>query len=598
MADTELPIALRKPRRSIVRGPSETAAAEREPQTPRKTKRAVRFSDPGPLTGTSGLTPMVRRASIGTPQRRRVSTPGRTPQRRHGISTPSKTTKKTARGDDAVLGPTVASQCLHQANEGRIARRIRRNNFRELLNRLEQQKKSREREMVQLKAEIKARDRDIYELRNATIVVDTERIWDLERQVEGLKQELDRRSADASARDCSRIYNWALSTRERQDDETTNAFTEEYGDEEGDYHAVDDDHFGDVAALNLAASTPSRAVRSRNPLTPPTTSPAGPGSPCWREVPLQTDAAVQASMADVARQQAEQELASLRLEVGRLTTRLDSYRDLGERIGRRIRASVGEDGEPTRGTTSSLETQTEKLLQMLSDRTAALEKLTLGVAELGFPGEDAGAMVAALASGFRSARLELEYLTPGESRLPLTRHGAEVLDLVLCKLRQLAKGAAEDEATIDEYHATEQSLRKQLDARVAAMDGLCADAARAERLLDEQRIANNRLRHAVDGYVRDMTELEALVERMERQGEAEVASREAAMVTVEARLAAALARSEKLQREVEAAGDAGAALALRDARVLELRAEVERGREAVEEMRAGMEAERERARGR
>ncbi|RDA93706.1 hypothetical protein CP533_0197 [Ophiocordyceps camponoti-saundersi (nom. inval.)] len=570
MADADLPIALRKPRRSITGACSRPAPTPCDPQTPRRAKRAVRFSDPGPGSlRTTGLTPMIKRTSIATPQRRRASTPNRT--------TTTTTPSKTARSD-AVPAREVAPKCIRQTADGRVERRIRRNNFRELLNRLEQQKKSRTREMARLKAEIKARDRDIYELRNATIIVDTERIWDLERQVTELKEELEVRSTTGHG-----IYDWvrdSLGNEENDDDdEATIPFSD--NDQE--------DHFGDMAVLNLAASTPSRALRSRDPLTPPATSPTGPATPCCPDAAERADAAVQASFTDP---RVEEELASLRLEVKRLTTTLNSHRDLGERIGRHLHASGSFDGF------EAMEQQIEDLVQTLSDRTATLSKLTSDIAALGFPGHDAGDMLASLASGFRSARLELEYLTPGELTLPLTSHGPQVLDELLSRLRHLAKGAVEDEATIDEYHATEQSLRKQLDARVSAMNDLSTEASQAQKLLSEQRIANDRLRHAIDGYARDMSELEALIERMEREGVAATTARDASIVALEDRLSEALDRAGRLQREVSAAGDVGvvAALAMRDARVLELRAELGRREESVARLEAGLDAERVRAR--
>ncbi|RCI09235.1 hypothetical protein L249_1405 [Ophiocordyceps polyrhachis-furcata BCC 54312] len=569
MADADLPIALRKPRRSVNGVSSRPAPALCDPQTPRRTKRAVRFSDPGPRSlRTTGLTPMIKRTSIATPQRRRASTPSRT-------TTPSKTARA-----DAVPAREVAPQCLRHTTDGRVERRIRRNNFRELLNRLEQQKKSRTRELARLKAEIKARDRDIYELRNATVIVDTERIWHLERQVTELKEELEVRSTTGHG-----IYDWVRdSLGDDDDDDDGDEATNPFSDDD------QDDHFGDMAVLNLAASTPSRALRSRDPLTPPATSPTGPGTPCWRDGPDRVDAAVQASFTDP---RVEEELASLRLEVKRLTTTLDSHRDLGERIGRRLQASAASVAG-----FGAIEQQIESLVRTLSDRTAALSKLTSDIAALGFPGHDAGDMVAALATGFRSARLELEYLTPGELTLPLTSRGPEILDELLSRLRQLAKGAAEDEATIDEYHATEQSLRKQLDSRVSAMDDLSADASRAQRLAEEQRVANHRLRHAIDGYVRDMSELEALIERMEREGGAALAARDASIAALENRLSDTLSRAHHLETEVSAAGDVGvaAALAMRDARILDLTAELDLGRQAVAGLEAGLDAERGRVR--
>ncbi|KAF4508065.1 hypothetical protein G6O67_004493 [Ophiocordyceps sinensis] len=218
-------------------------------------------------------------------------------------------------------------------------------------------------------------------------------------------------------------------------------------------------------------------------------------------------------------------------------------------------------------------------------------------------------MVTALAAGFRAARLELEYLTPGELVLPLSSHGAQVLDLLLSRLRVLAKEVQEDEATIDEYHEIEQSLRKQLDARVSVIEGLKLEMYKAEGIFSEKnamikelRVGNQRLNGAVAGYTRDIAELEKLIERMEQDAQAikgtnqarqqsdrqTLAAKEASIAELEEKLQDAMRRTTSLQLEISNAQDSstrhvvalnkqhGAALALRDARVLELRYEVER----------------------
>ena len=218
-------------------------------------------------------------------------------------------------------------------------------------------------------------------------------------------------------------------------------------------------------------------------------------------------------------------------------------------------------------------------------------------------------MITSLASGFRAARLELEYLTPGEITLPLSSHGAEVLDLMLTRLRDMAKRAKEDEDAIDEYHEIEQSLRKQLDARVTVMDGLKAEMTKAEKLMSDKiarirelEVANTRLKGAVDGYLRDISELENLVERMERDAhDAEdeysvqlevkrkvLSRKEDSIAELETRLSEALQRSADLQREVKEAQEAklrdvaelnkrhGAALAAGDATVIKYRGEIDR----------------------
>lgn len=609
MSDLDMPIALRRqPRRSHVGAAATAIKAEepaasppiRVPKTPRRQPKAVRFSDPGPSSST-GLTPSIRRTCIGTPnsRRRRASTPSGP---RCGPSPHAAATAVSSWS-----GAPAAPACLHQTADGRVERRIRRSNLRDLLNRLEQQKKRSARmaqaEIGSLQAEIKMRDRDIYELQNATVVIDTDRIWHLEQQVEQLKEELQRRSAApdtprSSSQAGRTCYDWTLAARDPFVD-----------DEEATEAAPDEECFGDMTMAQLAASTPSRA-RSSFP-TPPATSPALPATPCWRTPPVApapSHAGVQACLADPAKEQLEEELASLQLEVHKLATTLESYQSLGERVADRL-SSVMPSAVGAASGVEALERQIEGLVQAMSDGTAALAHLTSSIADIGFPGCDASDMVTALAAGFRAARLELEYLTPGELVLPLSSHGAQVLDLLLSRLRVLAKEVQEDEATIDEYHEIEQSLRKQLDARVSVIEGLKLEMYKAEGIFSEKnamikelRVGNQRLNGAVAGYTRDIAELEKLIERMEQDAQAikgtnqarqqsdrqTLAAKEASIAELEEKLQDAMRRTTSLQLEISNAQDSstrhvvalnkqhGAALALRDARVLELRYEVER----------------------
>ncbi|KJZ79680.1 hypothetical protein HIM_01149 [Hirsutella minnesotensis 3608] len=591
MSDLDVPIAIRRPRRSsnlgTAAGHAEANLHSRQPKTPRRERKAVRFSDPGLAAQSSGLTPMIRRACIAaTPSRRRASTPG----------SRCKATPQAVPCSPSAREPPVTR--LHHTADGRVERRIRRSNLRDLLNRLEQQKRQSIRtaqaEICHLRAQLTARDRSIYELQNATVVIDSERLWDLERQIEELKAELERRASDTHS-----------SPRDPFPDEMTDI-------------APDEDYFGDMTMANLVASTPSKA-RSSFP-TPPATSPVLAATPCWRMSPAipvaaerPVDMGVQTSFTESlsGREQLQEELASLQLEVCKLTSTLQSYQGLGERVSDRLSSvtMIPLDDQvpiPTDGV-EALERQVEGLVRAMSDRTAALAHLTSAIADLGFPGGDAGEMLTALASGFRAARLELEYLTPGEVVLPLSSHGAEVLDLLLIRLRDLAKRAQEDEASIDEYHEIEQSLRKQLDARVAVIEGLKAEMAKAEGLMSaknakiqELQVGNDRLKGAIDGYARDISELEKLVERMEQEahdarathGEA-LEAKQASVVELERKLAGAMQRTASLQREISDIQDKstrhvvtlnkqhGAALALRDARVSELLGETDRVNECL-----------------
>lgn len=607
MDDLDLPIALRRTRRSLPAPESFSDAARPQPaaaKTPRKgAKRRVRFSDPGIHSGScaasSGLTPMIRRVSVATPKRRHSSAPvGST-----GKLIVSASSSLPHSGEVNFLP-------LRQVLDGRVQRRIRRNGLSEEMNTIQQEKRRKAQqtkaEIDRLKTELKARDREIYELQNATIIMDTDRMWDLEKQVEDLKDELAKRSVAESEQ--GRGYNWTLAARDPFEDDFMDM-------------SEDEDQFGDETVAQLACSTPSRA-RSSFP-TPPATSPALPGTPCFRKAtprstPMPTPMShvgVQAFFSDPKQQQLEEEVASLQLEMHKLTDTLNSYKALSGRLGDKLsQFSPDTNGDSPTSPSDDLEVRIEALLQTMSDRTCALTQLKSAISDLGFSGEDASEMVIALASGFRAARLELEYLTPGEITLPLTSRGAEVLDLMLTRLRVMAKKAKEDEDAIDEYHQIELSLRQQLDARVTVMDGLKGEMSKAEKLMGDKiarirelEVANERLKGAVDGYVRDLSELEGLVQQMERDNrDAEatrhaqlesnrrvLCSKEDVIAELETKLTDTLQRSADLQKQMVELQDAkskemtslnqkhGASLAIRDSRVVELRGEIDRVNESL-----------------
>ncbi|KAK1974467.1 hypothetical protein LZ30DRAFT_670204 [Colletotrichum cereale] len=633
MTNDDLPIALRRTRRSLPGAhPPASSAATSQPstsQTPRKTaKRRVRFSDPGPSVSvstprtttrhsdTTGLTPMMNRTLLGrsTPStsRRRHSTPGRS------TSTPSGSGGAT----DLPASGEVHFLPLRQVLSGRVQRRIRRNGLSEEMNAIAAEKrraaKATEAEVERLRQELRQKDAEIYELQNATIILDTERIWALEREVETLRDALSERSAAdaanaanaAAARDRS-CFDWTLAARDPFADDFF-MDTDTFG---------DDTAFGDATVADMVCSTPSR-VRSSF-LTPPLTSPvaAGPAAtPSSRKRtrtamseaaprPL-ADAGVQACLPDPDKARLEEDVASLRLEMAKLTGTLASYSSLADRLSGQLSSVAPLESSPD--PLATIESQIAALLRAASDRAAALLDIDASLVGLGFPGADASEVIASLSAALRTARLELEYLTPGEIALPLSSHGGEVLDLLLTRLRDLAKRAREDEASIDEYHELELSLRQQLGARVAAMDELDGELRRARAALDQrgERVAElevgvERLKGAVAGYVRDVAELEGVVGQMEGEHRDAMATRDAqvevgrrvlrakedAIAKLEGKLADAVAQARSLRRRLREAEEAraararevaeatrrgGLALAVRDARVQELREEVDR----------------------
>ncbi|KAK1248588.1 hypothetical protein MKX08_006808 [Trichoderma sp. CBMAI-0020] len=488
MEDLNLSIALCRGQRcspSMNVRSEECQAPSTAPRTPSRRKRGARQSGPGSIVHSSGLTPVVRRTSLTASNRRSPA---------------------SGAGSAPRPGGQPAAVNLHQIIDGRVERRTRRDGLRDMLSKIQQEKQRSEQlakaQITKLKAELRARDREIYRMQNATMVFDTERIWDLEQQIKELKGQLATKgmASEEATQYFSCVWPSTPSTA------STDNLMDMAQDEDGDY-------FGDVTAL---MNNPPRARPSI--LTPPATSPTRPISPFSNDMSPMSDAPTEAD-----KKQLEDEITSLALQVQKLTATLDSYNALGARISDAL-----SDGTLTkRGTLSSfeaVENQVQLLLQTMSERAAAAAHFTAVVGELGFPGTDASEMIMSINSGFRAARLELEYLAPGETTLPLTARGADILDLLLDRLRTLSKKTREDEESIDEYHQIERSLRKQLDSRASVMEELNIKIAEAYRTLNEKdgrirelEIGNGRLKGAVDGYVCEVTELEGLIQRMENE---------------------------------------------------------------------------------
>ncbi|KAK4148973.1 hypothetical protein C8A00DRAFT_19286 [Chaetomidium leptoderma] len=610
---SDLPIALRRTRRSL--GASTTCTTGKqapgkqapcaspvppmqEPlpvRTPKSKKRRVRFSDPGPdlaasgaTTGdepsTTGLTPMIRRASLSSSQApRRHSTPARLLYRSSGSGIPDLDSQGSPFGGEVRFLP------LRQVLDGRVKRRIRRNGLSEEMNTISVEKRRRaeetKAEIERLKAELAEKDEEIERLHDETLVMDTDRVWNLEQQVTALKKELASRSG-VQLVPSSPAYEWTRAARDPYSDDLMEL------DSEGD-----DQEFGEATRAELMCSTPTRRMHTSFP-TPPSTSPPPPEpqTPCKRLSPPRFGTGTQAILPDPEKRMLKEELESLHLEVGKLTATLESYSALTSRLSDKLAPfSARTPVEEPSAEHPDLEAHLTTVLQTLSDRTAAMTELDSSLKSLGFPGSDAFEIIDSLRAGFRTARLELEYLTPGELTLPLTGGGADVLNLVLTQLRRLATQNRAAEDCIDEYHAIELSLRQQLNARVTAMDTLTQKPTTAEReahaktaRIAELEIALDRLKNAVRAYTRDIAELEALVERMETDNKKKKTATAAATAGLESELAAALAQITHLEAQLttqlaDLTQAHGEALALRDARVAGLREEMERGNAALRE---------------
>lgn len=489
---------------------------------------------------------------------------------------PAKSQHRSPKGEPTGIVQTAVEiriPSLRQVLDNRIRRRIRRNGLSDEMNAIHEERRHRAQrdaeELQRLRTQLAEKNEEIQVLKDTTSSQDSRHVKELEEQLEQLRSEL----SDQSILSNQSRYEWTMAARD--------PFSDSY---------MDDDDFGDTTMADLESSTPTK-LRSSFP-TPPCTSPTRPASPVTvvrppSPTPSAQSAGVQAGLPDPEREALETELTALRHELTKMNDTLKGHESMRARVGEKLSAAQG----PVSGEQLDMELQLDTVLQSLSDRTAALSDLQSSLGSLGFTGKDAGEVISSLSNAFRGARLELEYLTPGEITLPLSSRGAQVLDMVLVRLRDLARKVKEGEESIDEYHALELSLRQQLGARAEAMGEMSRELKRnAERLKEkDERIAElevgtDRLKGAIEGYRRDVTELENLVQRLEEEGQdaeqkvrSELESELAAALEQAARLRTQLADVQaKKEAEVAALDKThGEALALRDARVAELHNEIE-----------------------
>ncbi|KAK0664625.1 hypothetical protein QBC41DRAFT_283614 [Cercophora samala] len=615
MADSDAPIALRRtPRRAAsarfqassaasTKGQSSTQTAPPEPlhsavaTTPRRrtARKRVRFSDPGPimvgeeetsLSSSTGLTPMLSRTRL-------LGTPKSNSRRRHSSAPIHSTANTSYEGEEITFLP------LRQVLDGRVKRRIRRNGLSEEMNSIFAERKTKAKqtkeEMKRLRQELEEKDEAIMRLQEETVMVDTDRVWELERKVSRLKRQLSQISGATSSP--SRPSTAASSSPPQQDwtgaardPFTKDAYSMDMDMDLPDNNSdTDEEMFGDSSMAELACSTPTRkpttvhasaSFRSSFP-TPPSTSPArqifhlnnatDPLTPCSTKTapipsppPTTTTASTgtQASLPDPKTSQLQTQLKTLQTEITTFQTQLTSHLSL-----------------PTGSCPSDILHSLTQTLTSLSDKSHALSTLNKSLSSLGFhpptpPNPDALDVIAAIAATLRSCRLELEYLSPGELTLPLSGSGAKTLEGVIAKLRDLADKNKEGEEVREEYRQKVEGLRGELSARVDLTDDLRERLAREQKEKRELEGGVEGLRAAVGRYSRDVARLEGLVVELEGRLEG---------LRVEEQVRVMELEGEYRVRLAEVHGAYEERLREREEVIVGLRGEIERVRGELEE---------------
>jgi hypothetical protein len=521
--------------------------------------------------------------------------------------------------------------------DGRVKRRLRRNRLSEEVNTIEWDKrneaKERKSELRRLREELAMKDLEVQSLRDeqdiasqlegesgGSININTTlsiKVQELEEEVRRLRDELSRKESDTEE-----DPDWTLAARDpfAFDDDDDHMITN-YDDE---FTMMDDEIMTTPTRLNT--SFPS----------PPSTMP---NTPCKSVSSI--SAGIQASLLvpDPENELLKTQLQDLQSEVSKLTAALafndDNQTRLAEKLSEFIPIDESHDHTTLDSALDTVLTQLALSQSHALERTTAFSALSAEITNLGFSCSGPEETLETITSQFRQARLDLEYLTPGE--VVEGFENEKLLEMLVSRIRVLLKQVKEQDDSIDQYHEQELLLRQQLNTRCEAMDDMKKELFLANSVagdlrgeIKEKEVGNERLTAALEGYREEVKGLERLIENVEsewRNGEErlrsevqEVRSRlqdetvkhdttkadnegkEMIIMELERRLTAALEAAADVQSQLDAltsskdtmlaekdaaigqlksAGSErekahGDALALRDARVSELRGEIER----------------------
>ncbi|ESZ96152.1 hypothetical protein SBOR_3427 [Sclerotinia borealis F-4128] len=548
------PIALRKKRRSRnmaeIQSRSNSQASTSctievlipPPTTPRsgRLKKKVRFSDPGPnllQASSSGLTPFIRKTSLSSAKsNRRHSAPVRLLDRRH---------------DNEPFSGELQFAPLRQVLDGRVTRRMKRNGLSEEVNKIQWEKKheakARKSEVYRLRKELEEKDREsqciqdehdiasqlgfeagTYIRANPSMV---EKFQEMEREIQDLKTELSQKEERSNAH-----HDWITGTQDPFD----------FDDDDDDHNmhmSVGGDHGGldlheEESGMTIEPSCDGRKMltydgSSSNPgdlmMTPTQHSISFPSPPAtiddtFSQKPSCASTSTQASFPDPLTSNLEAQLLDLQSEIKSLTSSLALNKDHEYRLSQKLSSYIPLDQSHDN---SSLDSVLDSVLTTLTIAQAqALEKeasftaLSTEVTSLGFS-TDPEMTIKIIVEQFRAARLQLEYLTPGEAIEGFEND--KLLSMLLGRLKDLAEKAKKQDETIDQYHEQELILRQQLTARIDTLhdvqkelSAVSTAVSRMSKEVAENEISNSRLQTALNGYRSEVSGLENLVERMER----------------------------------------------------------------------------------
>ncbi|CAG8075714.1 unnamed protein product [Penicillium nalgiovense] len=505
-------------RRSLAAVPEDASLNQQQKAvsvTPKKSRKRVRFSDPGPRllhdedVGSTGLTPAMRRTSFETGSG--DCTPSRK-SRRRSAPTPrfQRSYDQEEPFDETCTERRIQFTPLRQILDTRTQRRIRRIGLSDEINQIEREKRETRKMEKTMRALLQERDSLKDELRAM-------KRGGMDFEDQNSVAELYWMTPD-TPRSCEEV---SVISSHSLDDATP------FLNGEGETFT-----FSDSAVI--VSSSPDLRTRSHNP-------------PVTDSLMLSDEHGT-----PVRATQTQKTINTETSDIYSLTLDLEAARQEKKNLFDACRSRISGFNDPT---ISNLFRQSsppsdffenimkilENALSRAADAAEALEGVTQECSGLGFSGDGVDDVITDMRNHFRSARLELERALPGETANVRLENGKATLSALVRRVETLAKDLGTERHYHDGSLGREKALRGQFDAllyryetatrKIDSLEDSIASSAsdmihtrmrmqELEREGQEQAVGIDRLSTALDKYHYEVKGLESLIDNLEKENTA------------------------------------------------------------------------------
>ncbi|KAK2767619.1 hypothetical protein FQN54_003777 [Arachnomyces sp. PD_36] len=542
------------------------------PESSRKPKKRVRFSDPGPTVRldeglSTGLTPAIRRTSLRGAEytsrnapNTQAHTPSRT-QRRRSAPTP-RSTRSPSRGSSSSPRPRTQEfqfPALRQQLDERTQRRIRRVGLSEEMNNIEQDKRG---HMKHEKELLREKDLELAALKEELEAARSIKSEEEEVALQG--------NAYGNSTASRRIEELEAEVRQLRGEIATSGASQYNNDvpmssyESTDTVLISDSNINDTI---LVSTTPDRQYggdynSAMIPSPSPTSCSPIPRSPGETPTPATPD----------SQKEAEIFALSLDLEAAK-QEKLDLFNEWRSHISSGAIPSpnpsdVSRLSSPPPDFMAQVTTTLQAALSRASDATLALDILREDLSVLGFPGPSTDDIIAEMRSRFREARIELERAIPGETPNASLDNGNATLHALVERVKSLVQDVKDGQEKLAGSTDREKVLRGQFDACLARYEAAAKKIGELEETIEstaddmlhsrmriqeleregkDQAFGIERLNNAMEKYREETKELEVLITTLESEHNEATATSNQTIATLESKIK----EEERARREAE-----------------------------------------------